>query len=123
VTLPNGSPPPGEKVTSAQHHGNSALWTVLPADGILNVRRESDGRLSTKLPWWRGVTGTLTIEGHRLDEGPDGGGKFSADVPEGYGDSGFQATGVYFSSEGCWEVWGRVGSAELKFVVDVQAEE
>jgi hypothetical protein len=83
------------------------------------VRRESDGRLSIKLPWWRGVTGVLTIEGRRLN----GDGEFSAHVPDGYGDSGFQATGVYFSSEGCWEVLGHVGSAELKFVVDVRVGE
>lgn len=119
VTSPNGSQPLGEKTISTAHHGNGALWTVLPADGILYVRRESAGLLSTKLPWWRGVTGTLTIEGRRLD----GDGKFSAHVPEGYGDSGFQATGVYFSSEGCWEVQGRVGAAALKFVVDVKVDE
>jgi len=95
------------------------VWTVLPTDGILNVRRESDGHLSTKLPWWRGVTGMLTIEGRRLD----GGGEFSASVPDGYGDSGFQAAGVYFSVEGCWEVLGRTGSTQLKFVVDVRVGE
>lgn len=83
------------------------------------MRREGDGRLSTKQPWWRGVTGTLTIEGRRLD----GGGEFSAYVPDGYGDSGFQASGVYFSEEGCWEVRGRAGAAELKFVVDVRVGE
>jgi len=83
------------------------------------VRRESDGRLSIKLPWWRGVAGALTIEGRQLD----GDGEFSAHVPEGYGDNGFQATGVYFSSEGCWEVQGQVGAAALKFVVDVKIDE
>jgi dipeptidyl aminopeptidase/acylaminoacyl peptidase len=119
VTAPNGRQPPNEKTISAQYHGNGALWTVLPADGILYVRRESDGWLSTKLPWWRGVTGTLTIEGRRLD----GIGEFSAQVPEGYGDSGFQASGVYFSDEGCWEVLGRAGSDKLRFVVDVKAGE
>jgi hypothetical protein len=119
VTRPNGSQPPGEKTISTEYHGNGALWTVLPPDGILLVRRESDGRLSMKVPWWRGVTGTLAIEGRRLD----GSGIFSAHVPDGYGDSGFQATGVYFSSEGCWEVVGRVGSAELIFTVDVRVDE
>jgi hypothetical protein len=119
VTKPNGSRPPGETAISAGYYGNGALWTVLPADGILYVRRENDGRLSTKLPWWRGVRGTLTIEGQRLD----GAGEFSAHIPDGYGSSGFQATGVYFSDEGCWELRGRAGSAELKFVVNVKDSE
>jgi hypothetical protein len=119
VTKPNGSQPPGETAISAGYHGNGAVWTALPADGILYVRREDDGRFSTKLPWWRGITGTLTIEGQRLD----GTGEFSAHIPDGYGDRGFQATGVYFSHEGCWEARGRVGAAELKFVVDVKAGE
>ena len=83
------------------------------------MRCESNGLLSTKLPWWRGVTGTLTIDGCRLD----GDGEFSAHVPDGYGDSGFQAGGVHFSSEGCWEVQGRIGAAKLKFVVKAKAGE
>jgi dipeptidyl aminopeptidase/acylaminoacyl peptidase len=115
VTLPNGQTPPDEQAVSTEHHGNGALWTVLPADGILYLRHEPEGWLTTKLPWWREVTGTLSLEGRRLD----GTGKFSAHVPDGYDPGGFQPTGVYFSSEGCWEVTGRVGSAELKFVVDV----
>ncbi len=119
VTRPNGSQPPGEEGLSTEYHGNGALWTVLPADGILNVRRESDGRLSTKLPWWRGVTGMLTIEGRRLD----GTGEFAAHIPDGYGDSGFQASGVYFSDEGCWALRGQAGAAELKFVVAVRVGE
>ncbi|CAG0929528.1 Tol-Pal system protein TolB [Thermoflexales bacterium] len=123
VSEPNGRRPPGETVISPQYHGHDTLWTVLPADGILTVRRERDGRLSTKLPWWRGITSTLTIEGRRLDGALDGGGEFSAHVPDGYGDSGFQASGVYFSSEGCWALVGRAGSATLNFVVEVRMDE
>ncbi len=39
-----------------------------------------------------------------------------ADIPEGYGLSGFQASGVIFPTEGCWEVTGRVGNVSLTFV-------
>jgi hypothetical protein len=39
-----------------------------------------------------------------------------ADVPDGYGTTGFQASGVTFPAEGCWEVTGRVGEAGLTFV-------
>jgi hypothetical protein len=64
------------------------------------------------------VTGKLRIEGRRLD-GPAP--PLTADVPDGYGDAGFQASGIDFPTEGCWEVTGRVGSASLTFVTLVVA--
>ena len=36
--------------------------------------------------------------------------------PEGYGEIGFQPTGILFAGPGCWEVTGRVGDASLTFV-------
>lgn len=39
-----------------------------------------------------------------------------ADIPEGYGETGFQATALIFPSEGCWEVSGSIGDKELRFV-------
>ena len=41
-------------------------------------------------------------------------------LPEGYGTVGFQASGVDFPTEGCWEVTGAVGDATLTFVMFVQ---
>jgi hypothetical protein len=32
---------------------------------------------------------------------------------------GFQASGVYFPTEGCWEVTGKVGTTSLTFVTVV----
>jgi hypothetical protein len=46
-----------------------------------------------------------------------------ANIPSGYGDSGFQATGIIFPTEGCWEVTGRVGEASLTFVTLVIASD
>jgi len=40
-------------------------------------------------------------------------------VPCCYGDAGFQASGVIFPTEGCWQVTGRVGTASLTFVTVV----
>jgi hypothetical protein len=60
-----------------------------------------------------GTEGELTITGHRLD------GKASplrADIPSGYGATGFLPSGIYFPTEGCWEVTGAVGTAKLTFV-------
>lgn len=119
VTSPNGSQPPGEAVQSDQHHGNGELWVVLPPSGVVEVPAanvQPDGSLAMKFPWWRGVDGDLTITGRRLDgDAPP----LRAEIPDGYGTTGFQATGLFFPSEGCWEVNGRAGAGSLTFVVFV----
>lgn len=118
VTLPNGNTPPDEQ-PAPEFHGNGELWTVLWPDGTIvmgpqNV--EPDGSLSMKFVWRRGVSGPLTIEGHRLDAAAA---PLRADIPDGYGDIGIQATALIFPTEGCWEVTGRVGDAVLSFVTRV----
>jgi hypothetical protein len=118
VTTPNGNTPPDETY-APEYHGNGGLFTVLwPAGNIFmgpqNV--EPDGSLSMKFVWWRGAKGQLTIEGRRLDaEAPP----LRASIPDGYGDSGIQASALIFPTEGCWEVTGRVGDAALTFVTRV----
>jgi hypothetical protein len=65
--------------------------------------------------WDRGVRGQLTVTGRRLDApAPPAQGLYDM---SGYGDIGFQAGAIYFPSEGCWEITGRVGEASLTFVV------
>lgn len=78
---------------------------------------ESDGSLSTKFGWWRVTPGTLTISGRRLDAPAP---PLRADVPECYGSSGFQASGVFFPTAGCWEITGTVDDATLSFVTFVR---
>jgi hypothetical protein len=117
ATHPNGSTPPGEQPASI-NHGNGALWVTLWPEGrvvILSDMVRSDGVLSMKFPWWRepGVQGSLTIAGRRLDAPAP---PLAANIPDGYGDTGFQATGLLFPTIGCWEVTGRVGDARLTFV-------
>ena len=115
ITLQNGETPPGER-RSPDHHGNGALWTVLPADGKIWAAPNyilPDGSTDIKFPWWRGIHGALNITGRRLDMPAP---PLRADIPEGYGLSGFQASGVIFPTEGCWEVTGRVSNVSLIFV-------
>lgn len=118
VTSPNGLAPPGEQ-PSPDYLSNGQLWTVLWPSGKVIFERggpgaiHPDGSLEMKWGWWRGVKGQLTITGRRLDAPAA---PLRADIPSGYGESGFQATGLTFSSAGCWEVTGRVGEAELTFV-------
>lgn len=122
VTTPNGATPPGEQY-SASHHGNGFIWTGLWPNGQVLVKPggpgsvSADGTLGMKWWWWRSVPGELQIEGHRLDGPP--GGAVRADIPSGYGKTGFQASGLYFSSAGCWEVTARVGDQSLSFVTEV----
>jgi hypothetical protein len=42
-----------------------------------------------------------------------------ASVPDGYGSTGLQSSGVWFPTEGCWEVTGTVGDRTLSFVTFV----
>jgi hypothetical protein len=55
----------------------------------------------------------LSIQGHQLDAPAL---PLRAEVPDGYGERGFQASGVIFPTEGCWEITGQVGTARLTFV-------
>jgi len=118
VTAPNGSAPPGEQ-PSPYLHGNGQIWTALWPEGRVVFEPGGpgqilpDGSLDMKWGWWRGVTGQLTIEGRRLDASAP---PLRADIPEGYGATGFQASGLIFPSPGCWEVTGKVGEAKLTFV-------
>ncbi len=132
ATLPNGATPPGER-PSVVDYGNGALWTQLWPDGTVVFEPggpgsvESDGSLGMKWPWWRGVAGQLTIQGHRLDAPgaplraeTAGGRRLDTPVPaDGSGTTGFQATALYFPSPGCWAVTGQVGDATLMFVTRV----
>lgn len=75
-----------------------------------------DGSLSMKFAWQRGVRGALRIDGRRLDAAAP---PLRAHIPAGYGDIGFQATGIIFPTPGCWEVTGRVGDATVTFITKV----
>jgi hypothetical protein len=121
LTFPNGKKPP--RAAAAQlppvppvFHGNGKLWVKLWPFGVIVARPsviDRDGSIGIKLPWWRGVSGKLTITGTRLDAPAP---PAKADIPSGYGPSGFQPSGVVFPTQGCWKVTGRVGKARLVFV-------
>ena len=118
VTVPNGSTPPLE-VEDRFHHGNGELWTDLPwPEGTIVVSPDHighDGWFWMKKGWWRAERGgKLTIEGRRLDAPAL---PLAAEIAAGYDHSHFQATGVGFPTEGCWEITGRVGEASLTVVV------
>jgi len=124
VTTPNGIVAGGEQRDPTSHGnrqvsvGPFGLWpdgtVIFKPGGAGFVTR--DGSLGMKFGWRRGVPGQLRIEGRRLDAPAS---PLRAEVPNGYGDLGFQATYVIFSTPGCWEVTGRVGDASVTFVTMV----
>jgi hypothetical protein len=127
ITQPNGKQPPLEANVFGRGNGdyaNDVLWTSLWiwGEGIVNVPPDHvqlDGSLGgLKWAWYRYVPGRLTIEGRRLDAPAS---PLRAEVPDGYGDRGFQVSGITFPTAGCWEVTGRVGDGSLTFVVLVVA--
>ena len=59
------------------------------------------------------IPGSLTITGRRLDARAS---PLKSYIPVGYGHTGFQASGVTFPSEGCWQVTGKVDHTSLTFV-------
>jgi hypothetical protein len=114
VTQPN--------VPGKHEYQNEFLKTIFWPDGTVVFEPggpgsvEEDGSLGMKFPWWRFVDGQLTIDGHRLDGSAP---PLRASIPGGYGDTGFQATGLIFPTPGCWEITGHVGDHSLTFVTRV----
>jgi hypothetical protein len=116
VTVPNGHGPP------PANYGNDGLAVGLSPTGrydALVFYEANHGEISVKFPWVRLVKGQLRISARRLDRPAP---PAKARVPSGYGDSGFQASGVVFPTVGCWQVTGFVGDASLTFVIELTGE-
>lgn len=124
VTQPNHMIPPGQEhnpgARRAPYHGNGRLWTVLWPRGVFVARPGDvarDGSISIKWGWWRGVRGDLKVTGRRLDARAA---PLRAQIPGGYGRTGFQPTGIIFATAGCWRVTASAGNARLSFVTLVR---
>lgn len=69
-----------------------------------------------KTGWFRPEGAPLEITGERLDgSSPE---PFHADIPCCY-PTRFQASGLYFPTEGCWRITAKAAASELSFVVRV----
>jgi hypothetical protein len=100
-------------------YGNDALIVNLANDGVMHPSDPSRGlKGGVKFAWWRIAPGDFVITTRRLDAPAV---PLSADVPSGYGELGFQPSGLNFPSIGCWEVVGTVAGKTLTFVVNVAA--
>jgi hypothetical protein len=120
-TIPSRVGPPGTSPADlfgwASSYGNGKLWVGGLGPGGVTVPSGAmvgpGGTISWKYGWWRKAVGSLTITGRRLDAPAP---PLTSDVPSGYGNTGFQASGVTFPSEGCWQVTGTTAHTSLTFV-------
>jgi hypothetical protein len=101
-------------------YGNDRLIAILPNDGTIHPSDQARGLPGgVKFPWWRVAHGTLTVTTLRLDAPSTA---LPANVPGGYGEIGFQVSGLNFPAPGCWQVTGAVDGGALTFVVNVAAQ-
>jgi hypothetical protein len=74
------------------------------------------GQKGNKVLWIRPQGTQLRVTGRRLDaDAPP----LKVTIPCCY-PTGFQASGLFFPTPGCWEVTAKAGSSELKFVTKVK---
>ena len=120
VTLANGLDVGGRP--SPGRYGTNSISVGVWSDGVVpffeggHGFRTPDGAMGTKFGWRRGVAGQLSIEGRRRDAPAP---PLRAQIPPGYGDTGFQPSYLIFPTVGCWEVTGQVGNARLTVVMFV----
>jgi hypothetical protein len=76
--------------------------------------RVSEG--GVKVGWFRPEGAPLEITGRRIDAPAE---PLEAEIPCCY-PTRFQATGLFFPSEGCWEVTAKAADAVISFVVLVE---
>lgn len=69
-----------------------------------------------KTYWVRPQGTTLVISGRRLDASAP---PVEAHIPCCY-TTGFQIVGLFFPTEGCWEVTAKAGDSELQFITEVK---
>ena len=74
------------------------------------------GKKGIKVGWFRPAGAELEITGRRLDGKAD---PLVAEVPCCY-PTQFQATGLFFPTEGCWEVKAEAAESVISFVVLIE---
>jgi hypothetical protein len=91
----------------------ASAWWEEQEENSLRVSNEG-----IKVGWFRPAGAELGITGQRLDgEAPPLEAEASCCYP-----TRFQASGLYFPTEGCWEVTAKAADSKLSFVVWVEPE-
>lgn len=106
-----GTPAPGYYIINQ----DSTLWVGANWMGEQGTPLQA-GEEGNKVGWFRPAGADLEVTGQRLDgEAPPIEFEASCCYP-----TRFQASGLYFPTEGCWKVNAKAAESELTFVVWVQ---
>ena len=128
-TIPNGRSAPGQPA-GPESQGGRGLWTVMPADGILEASRpqhtwaelQPDGWIRAKFPWFGGrrAHDRLRITAKRFGSSTA---RIRTSINRGSSSTTphFWASYLFFPSTGCWRVSARSGAAHVSFVLSVVA--
>lgn len=112
LTPPSAAPPTDTDVFG---DGPGAEWLCSPDNELCAVKAGPWPAGGWKVGWRKPSGSTLEIQGRRLDtEAPP----LGAGPPGGYTGT-FQASGLNFPMEGCWEVEARAAESTVRFVVEV----
>ena len=122
VTEPSWVKPPEDSaVQNPPAHGyyyvneDSSIWASAWWTGEEEYTLRAGEEQGNKMGWFRPAGAKLEITGQRVDaQAPP----LEAHVPCCY-PTRFQATGLYFPTEGCWEVTAKAADSELSFVIRV----
>lgn len=106
----SGVPEAGHYFVNADRSIWASAWWTGQEEQYLRATEEG-----VKVGWFRPEGAELTITGRRVD-GPAP--PLEAHIPCCY-PTRFQATGLVFPSEGCWEIQAAAGESTLKFVLNV----
>lgn len=114
---------PADAALVAVSEGRHIIWPGRDSESRLRSRQlppASTARVPRggylKFPWWRMISGRLTITGHPVGARRP---HLTASIPAAYGDGGFQATGLHFPKYGCWRVTGHLQGYNPSFVLKV----
>lgn len=110
-TAIQGTPAPGYYIINQDRTIWAGAYWLGEEAGALKAGEEGN-----KVGWFRPTGADLVITGQRLDgDAPPLRAEASCCYP-----TRFQASGMYFPTEGCWEITAKAAESELRFVVWVE---
>ena len=106
----SGTPGPGYYIVNADQSIWVSAWWHGEAEQYLRA-----GEKGIKVGWFRPAGAELTVVGERIDAPAP---PLEAHAPCCY-PTRFQAGGLEFPTEGCWEITATAAESELVFIVNV----
>jgi hypothetical protein len=99
-----------------QINDDRTIWATWGTGRMKAARKDNKGN---KVLWIRPAGTRLVVSGRRLDAPAPA---LKATLPCCY-PTGFQASGLTFPTEGCWQIEAEAGASKLTFVTRVARDE